>query len=86
MFGHAYYFDETVARLVGGPLHKAGSWLADTFDARIIDGAVNGVGTLVRRGSDGIRRVQSGLVRSYALWIVVGAAALLLYLLLYAGR
>ena len=86
VFGHAYYFDETVARLVGGPLHKAGSWLADTFDARIIDGAVNGVGTLVRRGSDGIRRVQSGLVRSYALWIVVGAAALLLYLLLFAGR
>ena len=74
-----------MARLVGGPLHRAGSWLADTFDARIVDGAVNGVGTLVR-GSDGIRRVQSGLVRSYALWIVVGAAALLLYLLLFAGR
>jgi NADH-quinone oxidoreductase subunit L len=86
VFGHAYYFDESVARLVGGPLHKAGSWLADTFDARIVDGAVNGVGSLVRRGSDGIRRVQSGLVRNYALWIVIGAAGLLLYLLLYAGR
>jgi NADH-quinone oxidoreductase subunit L len=86
VFGHAYYFDESVARLVGGPLHKAGTWLADTFDARIVDGAVNGVGSLVRRGSEGIRRVQSGLVRSYALWIVVGAAALLLYLLLFVGR
>ena len=86
VFGHAYYFDESVARLVGGPLHRAGSWLADIFDVRIVDGADNGIGSLVRRGSEGVRKVQSGLVRSYALWIVIGAAGLLLYLLLYAGR
>jgi hypothetical protein len=47
---------------------------------------VNGVGELVRRVSLGARRVQSGLVRNYALWIVIGAAAMLLFLLMYAGR
>ena len=33
-----------------------------------------------------LRRVESGLVRSYALWIAVGAAGLLLYLVIWAGR
>jgi NADH-quinone oxidoreductase subunit L len=86
VFGHAYYFDETLSRLVGGPVHRAASWLSDTFDAKGVDGAVNGVATLVRRGSESIRKAQSGLVRNYALWTVIGAAALLLFLLLYAGR
>jgi NADH-quinone oxidoreductase subunit L len=86
VFGHAYYFDEGVGRLVGGPVRRLAAWLNDTFDARVVDGAVNGVGALVRRGGTGLRKVQSGLVRNYALWIVIGAAALLLFLLLYSGR
>ena len=67
VFGSAYYFDEGVSRLVGGPLRRVASWLSDTFDARGVDGAVNGVGGLVRRGSESIRKAQSGLVRNYAL-------------------
>ncbi|MBM3671563.1 MAG: NADH-quinone oxidoreductase subunit L [Actinobacteria bacterium] len=86
VFGHAYYFDAGVSRVVGGPLHRAARWLSDTADARGIDGAVNGVGTLVQRAAGGLRKTQSGLVRNYALWIVIGTAALLLFLLLYAGR
>jgi NADH-quinone oxidoreductase subunit L len=52
----------------------------------VIDGAALGLGRLVARASTGLRGVQSGLVRSYALWIVLGTAGLLLFLLLYAGR
>ena len=86
IFGHAYYFDDGVSRVVGGPGLRAATWLSDTFDRRVVDGAVNGVGELVRRASLGVRRVQNGLVRNYALWIVVGAGAMLLFLLVYAGR
>ncbi|MEX0664459.1 MAG: NADH-quinone oxidoreductase subunit L [Acidimicrobiia bacterium] len=86
VFGHAYYFDAGVSRLVDGPMRRAATWLSATADARGVDGVVNGVGTLVQRAALGLRRVQSGLVRSYALWIVIGAAGLLLFFLLYAGR
>jgi NADH-quinone oxidoreductase subunit L len=86
LFGHAYYYDEGVSAAVRGPVHRLAAWLNDTVDARGVDGAVNGVATLVRRGGTGLRKVQSGLVRNYALWIVIGAAALLLFLLLYSGR
>ena len=86
VFGHAYYFDEAVARFVAGPGRRIFEWISAIFDVRIIDGAVNGVASLVRGVAGGLRKVQTGLVRSYALWIVVGAAALLLYLVVWAGR
>ena len=43
----------------------------------MIDGAVNGIGAAFRAGGGGLRTVQTGLVRNYALAIVVrrGAAA-----------
>jgi NADH-quinone oxidoreductase subunit L len=86
LFGHAYYYDDGVSRLVGGPLRGFANWLAWVFDARIIDGAVNGVGWLVRETGDGLRRLQSGFVRNYALGVVLGTVALLAYLLIWAAR
>ena len=86
ILGRAFHYDETVGRLVSGPFRRVADWLSDTFDARGVDGAVNGVGKLVQRAGTGLRGVQSGLVRNYALWIVIGAVGLLLFFLLYAGR
>ncbi len=41
-----------------------------------VDQAVNGVGALVKGGSRGLRRLQSGYVQSYAATVVVGAFVL----------
>jgi NADH-quinone oxidoreductase subunit L len=86
LFGHAYYYDDGISRFVGGPLRGFATWLAQVFDARIIDGAVNGVGWLVRETGDGLRRLQTGFVRNYALGVVLGTVALLAYLLIWAAR
>jgi NADH-quinone oxidoreductase subunit L len=85
LFGHAYYFDEGISRLVDGPVRVAARWLATGFDLGIIDGAVNGVAKLVRGAAGGLRRVQTGLVRQYALGIVLGVVLLLLYAVARAG-
>jgi NADH-quinone oxidoreductase subunit L len=85
-FGHAYYYDEGISRAVDGPIRGFAGWVARVIDARIIDGAVNGVAKLVRDTGDGFRKIQSGLVRNYALGIVLGTAALLVYLLVWAAR
>ena len=53
--------------------------LSGDVDKRGIDGAVNGVGTLVRGAGSGLRKVQTGLVRNYALAIMFGAVLLMLY-------
>jgi NADH-quinone oxidoreductase subunit L len=86
VFGHAYYYDEGISRAVDGPLRAGAGWLARVFDAKVIDGAVNGVGWVVRETSLGFRRLQTGLVRNYALGIVLGTGALLTYLLVWAAR
>jgi NADH-quinone oxidoreductase subunit L len=51
------------------------------FDRRVIDGAVMGIGSTVRRAASGMRKVQTGFVRQYALGIVIGAVALLAFML-----
>ena len=51
------------------------------FDVAVIDGAVNGAGTVVNAVSRWARLLQSGFVRGYALVILGGAVALVGYLL-----
>ena len=46
-------------------------------DEKVIDGAVRGVGSLTLDVASGVRRTQTGFVRSYALWIIVGTLAIL---------
>jgi len=70
-----------VSAIVGGPGRAAFGGVA-AFDAKIVDGAVNGIGTEVRAASGLLRKVQSGLVRSYAFVIGLGAVALLAWFLL----
>jgi NADH-quinone oxidoreductase subunit L len=85
LFQHAYYFDEAIANLVRGPGLRVAEWLNRGFDLGLIDGAVNGVATLVRDAGGRLRRVQTGLVRNYALGVVIGAVALLVFLAVRAG-
>jgi NADH-quinone oxidoreductase subunit L len=80
LLAHAWYYDESVTRFVGGPGTRAFAAVA-WFDAHIIDGAVNGVASLVRTSGRGLRTVQSGFVRSYALGISAGVVVVLGYFL-----
>jgi NADH-quinone oxidoreductase subunit L len=51
------------------------------LDTNVIDGAVNGTGALFRSLARGVRTLQTGLVRGYALVMLGGAVALVTYLL-----
>jgi NADH-quinone oxidoreductase subunit L len=42
-------------------------------DAGLIDGTVNGVGATAQKVGDGLRRLQSGNIRSYATWVLFGS-------------
>ncbi len=69
---HKWYFDEVYhAVFVQGTLALAmAAW---AFDRHIVDGAVNGVATVISRSSGRLRRVQTGFVANYALVIALGA-------------
>ncbi len=68
------FFTVTLGRLVA-------SWLWVTVDQRTIDGTVNGMAEVVGASANRGRRVQSGLVRTYALGVLGGAVILLAFLL-----
>ena len=51
----------------------------------VVDGAVNGVAAVVRGGGRGLRVLQTGFVRSYALGVAVGVVGLLAYFLTRAA-
>ena len=81
ILSRGWRYDETVTNFMGGPGRKGFDALT-SFDRTVIDGAVNKVGDLVRLDGNILRRLQTGLVRSYAVLIGVGAIALMAYFLI----
>ncbi|HEV2688273.1 MAG TPA: NADH-quinone oxidoreductase subunit L [Bryobacteraceae bacterium] len=74
-----YFVDEiydaaVVKPLVGGS--RAVLWRG--VDAGLIDGSVNGIGARARGIGGILRLLQSGNIRSYAAWVVLGAVVVLL--------
>jgi NADH-quinone oxidoreductase subunit L len=74
---HKYYVDELYDRALVRPTLALSRWCAEAFDAGVIDGAVNGVATVVERAAGRLRRYQTGFVMNYALSMLVGVVALL---------
>ena len=52
---------------------------------RVVDGAVNGVGKLVRGSAGEVRKTQSGYVRQYAAALGVGVVLLLVWFVVIRG-
>jgi NADH-quinone oxidoreductase subunit L len=65
-------------------LMRPGQWLTRLsvfFDSRGVDGLVNGLAATIGGTSGRLRRLQNGFVRSYALFMVIGAVLLVAGLL-----
>jgi NADH-quinone oxidoreductase subunit L len=78
-FWHDWFHEKVIAGTY--------NWLSRTvLDLRIdtqgIDAFFNGLGELTKRISAGLRRLQNGFVRSYALAVLAGVVVILGYLLL----
>ena len=78
MVQNKYYIDELIDEALVKPLVKGSDLLWRQADARGVDGAVNGVAQTIGLLSKMARSFQSGFVRNYALFMVVGFIALLI--------
>ncbi len=84
VLAEGWYYDQTVTNFMGGPgleSFEGVNWA----DTHIIDGAVNGVGEVVRETATGGRHVQTGNVRNYAAAIGCGAVVVLAYFVVFRG-
>jgi NADH-quinone oxidoreductase subunit L len=77
----AYYLDDIYDAVIARPGLAFAKFCATVIEVKVIDGAVNGVGRLTRAAGGGLRKVQTGYVRQYALGIVLGTVVLLAWML-----
>jgi NADH-quinone oxidoreductase subunit L len=80
-----YGVDDWYGRLIVAPGLAIAAWSATVFDAKVIDGVVDGVGRATRAFARGLRPLQTGFVRSYGLVVFAGAVGLIVLLLARGG-
>jgi len=79
---NGFHVDRAYTEAVVKPLRILADLLSDAVEVRGIGGAVNGLARLTGLAGEGLRRLQTGLVRHYALAIFFGAVAVLAYFVL----
>jgi NADH-quinone oxidoreductase subunit L len=83
-FWHDWFHE----RAIRDSFLKITDFLANPIDKLVIDGAVNGSGRLVARASAGLRKMQTGYVRNYALVMLGGVVLVIAWftLIVLQGR
>src|ERR1035438_1170088 len=73
-----YFVDEIYGAVVVNPVVSGSrEVLWKGVDVAVLDGAVNGVGNRARGIGGVLKRLQSGNIRSYAAWVLLGSVVLL---------
>ena len=81
-----WYFDELFDRLFVRPAVAAGRYGRAVVEREVVQGMIVGGATgVVRAGSSFARAIQTGLLRGYALLLLLGVAALGLYFLVVSS-
>jgi NADH-quinone oxidoreductase subunit L len=79
LFANGWYLDDYYGAILVTPGKAFAAFAAYVFDARFLDGIVNGTGGLVHGLANVGRRIQTGFVRNYALAFLVGVVGILIY-------
>ena len=77
---HAYGVDNAYGRVLVAPGKKLAEVTAFSVDVPLIDGAVNGVGRIIRDLGEWARPLQTGYVRSYGALFLAGTLGVVIWL------
>lgn len=78
----AFYLDEIYYALVVGPLKALARFIATGLEPKIFDGFIRGTERTAQALAHGLQQMQSGQIRSYAAWLVIGSGLLIVFLVL----
>jgi NADH-quinone oxidoreductase subunit L len=84
LLARGWGYDDAIAWFMGKP-GRAGFQAVADGDGKLVDGAVNGVATLVRETAGQARKAQTGYVRQYAGVIGIGVVLLLGWFVVIRG-
>lgn len=77
---HKWWVDELYGAVIVRPYQALARFLTQPVDLGVIDGVVNGLGSLARSLAQAGSRLQNGFVRSYVLFVLLGVVAMMTYL------
>lgn len=80
---HKYYIDEILTTILINPLLWLGRTASRLLEGDVLDGGSRGIAWVFGRTSAGLRRLQTGYMRNYALAILLGVVLIVIY---YAVR
>jgi NADH-quinone oxidoreductase subunit L len=80
---HKYYVDEALTAVLIRPVLALSRGATGAVETFTLDGASRGIAWIFRGTSNGLRRLQTGYIRNYALAIMFGVVLIVLY---YAVR
>jgi NADH-quinone oxidoreductase subunit L len=78
----AWYVDRLYNRFVVAPFRSLGRFLANVFDPQGVDGLATGLARFFGWAGAGVRGLQSGYVRTYALVFTLGVLVVLGFMLI----
>jgi len=79
-----WYLDEIYNAIIVNPFYIISTVCAQVLDVGLIDAVVNGVGKATRNASSSLRGLQTGFVRNYGLFMLVGVVAVVAYFVVNA--
>jgi NADH-quinone oxidoreductase subunit L len=81
-----WYVDELYDRVFVRPTRAIGVFIGRSFDPEVVDGLVNGASRITGATAAGLRTLQTGYLRNYALAILGGTLLVLIFVLVEMGR
>lgn len=76
----SFFINELYWTALAVPLKTAASFVAFILEPKIFDQSIDKISYLVQKVAQRLQCMQSGQIRSYVAWMVLGAAALLIFL------
>jgi NADH-quinone oxidoreductase subunit L len=83
LLSRKYYVDEIYDAAIVRPLVGGSALVYTHFDLKVIDGALNGSGAAADAAGRGLSRLQTGLIKDYALAFLFGAVLFLGFIMVW---
>lgn len=76
----SFFIDEFYEKSIVTPVKAVAYSIANFFEPTFFDGSVRAASLAAMRSASALQRMQSGQIRSYVAWIVLGSVVAILYL------
>lgn len=76
----SFYVDEIYQGVIVSPLKAFSRLITDGFEPKFFDGSIRTAARAAQKAAGWLQKFQSGQIRSYVAWIVIGMVLLIVYL------